>query len=759
MTMKRKMTGFRQAQGLLAAWVLCAALSNFVVPRSVWAMQPQDANSRRDGPAAESKPVRERNSPRAMMRTFLIAVQEASGEHPERIEDAVACLNTSELAGEDVADQARRLAQRLHAIIQAYGVTLDDIPETLKADRYQFLSEKSAESEGESVEIGLVRDPDTSTWQFSPATLAAIPALEASLQQRAKESPPVKKLSNVPASRRSARATMQTFLASMNAEPPNLTEAVYCLDPTGRDVVAWSIKGVEFATTLKTIMDRNKIVVLAEIPDVPDGPDYVWYAGESGQIALARIEETPVGKWPKRVAPKPGEWRFTRQTIDGLDALFRAFEDKQLIRELQEAGVKERLTLKQTLERRLPPWARKEIWKTAVWQWVALAALVPLGWIVFRLSAAIANVVLGAWLRRRKIPLEGEAQNRVARSSGAFVMVLVWYYAIRLLGLPEELIGPLARGIKFLMGVTAIWVVYRYVDVLGSQIASNEDVQLTRFDDVLIPMLRKILRMFVVVVGIVLIAEWMGKEWKTALGALGIGGVALAFAAQDTISNFFGSITVLFDRPFGIGDWIKVGDVEGTVERVGFRSTRVRTFYNSIITVPNAKMANTQVDNYGARQFRRVRIMLSLPYDTPPEKIEAFCEGVRELIRLQPFTRKDYYHVYLNQMAASSLDVLLYLFFETPDWSTELRERHRLFLDILDLAKRLGVEFAFPTQTVWLAQSPDDSAKAKPAPLPADVDAESYGVQEAAKLYKDRYGTSAQQRGPVVIDKKPRSQQ
>jgi MscS family membrane protein len=106
----------------------------------------------------------------------------------------------------------------------------------------------------------------------------------------------------------------------------------------------------------------------------------------------------------------------------------------------------------------------------------------------------------------------------------------------------------------------------------------------------------------------------------------------------------------------------------------------------------------------GSRRYRRIKTTLTLTYDTPPAKVEAFCEGVRELIRTHPYTRKDYFHVYLNDFSASSIDVMLYCFVETPDWATELRERHRLLADILRLAESLQVEFAFPTQTLHMTQ-------------------------------------------------------
>ena len=142
--------------------------------------------------------------------------------------------------------------------------------------------------------------------------------------------------------------------------------------------------------------------------------------------------------------------------------------------------------------------------------------------------------------------------------------------------------------------------------------------------------------------------------------------------------------------------------VEGTVLRVGLRSTRIKTFYDSEIAVPNNQLTNMHVDNYGRRKYRRFTTKIGLQYDTPPEKIEAFCEGIRKLILERPHTRKNYFHVYFNEMASSSLNILLYVFWEVKDWSQELTERHRLLIDILRLAKTMEVEFAFPTQTLHL---------------------------------------------------------
>ena len=298
--------------------------------------------------------------------------------------------------------------------------------------------------------------------------------------------------------------------------------------------------------------------------------------------------------------------------------------------------------------------------------------------------------------------------------------------------------------------VIALRLVDLFCGYLGRRAAATDN----KFDDMLVPLLRRTLKFFVVVIGLVYIAsKWTEDLWGLVAG-IGIGSIAVGFAARDSIENLFGTFTVLLDKPFQVGDWILIGDLEGTVEDVGFRSTRIRTFYNSLISVPNRTFISSNVDNMGQRRYRRIREVLGLTYDTPPEKIEAFCEGVRRIIATHPYTRKDYYHVYFNGFGPSSLDVLLYCFVETPDWSTELREKHRLFADILRLAERLEVSFAFPTQTLHVAKPEDLEHPDRPA---SDVEGASTGRRAADEIVEKSlapYGGSKPP--PVMIGGDPR---
>jgi len=208
-------------------------------------------------------------------------------------------------------------------------------------------------------------------------------------------------------------------------------------------------------------------------------------------------------------------------------------------------------------------------------------------------------------------------------------------------------------------------------------------------------------------------ANRIGLPAYSVFAGLGVSGVAVALAARESLANLLGSLIIMFEKPFSIGHWIRVGDIEGTVEDVGFRSTRIRTFYNSLVSIPSSKLIEATVDNLGLREFRRIKTVIQITYDTPPGKVEDFVEGIKSIIESHEHTRKDYFHVVFHDFGASSLNILVYFFLKVPDWSAELVERQRIFIEIMKLAENLGIRFAFPTQTLHLETMP---AQNRPPP-------------------------------------------
>ena len=335
------------------------------------------------------------------------------------------------------------------------------------------------------------------------------------------------------------------------------------------------------------------------------------------------------------------------------------------------------------------------------WKWLGMLIIIFIGVVAqWSLQKILQKTVI------KKIgKVESYSNNKKAyRSISILTMALSWYFLIPVLGLPEAVSLKISTGASLVALIATLFVLSQAINIGRDFFVKKASETENKIDDALIPMGHKVLKILLFVVGSLFIAGNLNIDVTSLLAGLGIGGLAFALAAKDTVENIFGSVTVLLDKPFEIGDWVVVDGVEGTVEQIGLRSTRIRTFYCSQVNVPNSTLISATVDNFGRRSYRRIKTMLGLTYDTPPEKIEAFCEGVRELIRQHPHTRKDYYHVYLNQFNGSSLDILLYCFIDCDDWAIELREKQRLFLDIIRLAARLNVQFAYPTQTLHMAK-------------------------------------------------------
>ena len=337
-------------------------------------------------------------------------------------------------------------------------------------------------------------------------------------------------------------------------------------------------------------------------------------------------------------------------------------------------------------------------------QWLCLLLLVFLG-----ISADVATRYLLAMLGRTFFAasfeeMDNKERRKVFKPIGLLAQGGTWYWGTMLIGLPAQILLILLVALKFFTVVAPIWTSFILINILIRYLEKKAEGTETKFDDVLVPLVGKALKIFAVSIGLIVFADVFELKITALLGGLGIGGMALALASQDALGNVFGSFLIMIDRPFEIGDWIVFEDVEGTVESMGIRSTRVRTFYNSQVTIPNSKFTSAIVDNMGRRQYRRLRTTLGLEYDSTPDQITAFCEGVRELIRQHPNTRKDMYHVYFNNFGDNSLDILLLCFMECDDYASELQERQSLYLGILQLAERLGVSFAFPTRTVHMFQ-------------------------------------------------------
>jgi MscS family membrane protein len=225
-------------------------------------------------------------------------------------------------------------------------------------------------------------------------------------------------------------------------------------------------------------------------------------------------------------------------------------------------------------------------------------------------------------------------------------------------------------------------------------------------DDQLMPIVHQLFKMIVIIGAIIQILNLMNVNVTALIAGISIGGLALALAAKDTVSNLIGSLMVFLDKPFQIGDFIEVGSYGGTVIEVGFRSTRIQTKDTSIISIPNGNIANTALVNKGIRVYRLFETNLGVTYDTPPELIEVFVTGLTKMvIQHLKVTNEDYY-INLNGLGASSIDIIFRVYLNTTSYGEELRIKQDLILTILKLADTIGIRFAFPSSTLYVEELP-----------------------------------------------------
>jgi len=366
----------------------------------------------------------------------------------------------------------------------------------------------------------------------------------------------------------------------------------------------------------------------------------------------------------------------------------------------------------------MPDWLRGDVFGIEAWQILGLAILIVFGIVLRRLI--IYFIV--TYVRRLTRKLEAAWVDSIVAHTGGPIGTLAMAGVVAvgapLLQFPAGCDVVLTLAARTIAAVAGVWLAYRMVDVVGDVLERRAAKTESKLDDQLVPLLRKSFKVFFVVIGAIFILQNLDVDVGSLLAGLGLGGLAFALAAKDTVANFFGSIMIFIDKPFQIGDWITMApNIEGTVEEVGFRTSRIRTFYDSVVTVPNANVTNTPIDNLGLRRYRRYKTTLGLTYDTAPDAVQHFCDGVRAIVAALPAARKDYCIVEFQNFGASSLEVLLYCFLETPDWASELRARSELNLAIMRLASSLGVSFAFPTQTLHIAAQ--DGAAFLPTAAPA----------------------------------------
>jgi MscS family membrane protein len=331
-----------------------------------------------------------------------------------------------------------------------------------------------------------------------------------------------------------------------------------------------------------------------------------------------------------------------------------------------------------------------------------IAALFLVGAVLLR--RAVTNIIfhyLKKLAAKTETTLDDKLFPAMEQPTATFIMVTGIFSALKVLKLSENTDHYLAAGSTVAFSLVIFWGLLRALDALldhAHEIAREKQMGVAAF----MPWIKKSIVAIFVVLGVLLTVQSLGYNVSTILQGLGIGGLAFALAAQDTIANLFGSIVVAIDQPFKVGETVKIGASTGTVEDIGLRSTKIRLTDKSLVVIPNRTVSNEAIVNLSRFTGRRVEQVFGLTYDAKPAQLEALVDEMRSLIKAEAEVNAADTHVYFRDLNASSLDIWVVYVAKQPDFAKHMALRQRINLAIMRAVEARGLSFAYPTTVMHL---------------------------------------------------------
>lgn len=450
----------------------------------------------------------------------------------------------------------------------------------------------------------------------------------------------------------------------------------------------------KLAFKMYNILIRLDGFVSQGIPEELDGDVYYIYTDEQQYRAIV-LRKTK------------GIWKFAPESVLEIPQFYAKIENKPPV------GLRLMPLLKH-----LPDGVYARFAGLMYLDWIVLGVFFLLGLVVCRITPAVTSYVILMPMRNMRKDEELIKLTKAAiRPLAYLAMLYIWYSGVQYVQIPPLML-KIAGWVIHPMGILLMMLsVLRVTDIFGLWLRNYMQKTQNKIGNALADLMANALKVLFVCTGVIAVAQVYGFSAIGILSGMGIGGIAVALAAQNTVANFFGSLMILMDRPFTIGDYIISDKIEGVVESIGLRSTRIRTFYNSLIVIPNGILAAATIDNMERRYYRRYRATLTLRYGTPVRVLEEFCKRVTDAILLYPDSKKVGVQVYVTELGDWSINVLLNCHFAASTAVEENEAKQRLNFDILRLAEELGVVFASTgDREVTAVQTP-------PLPPQADVDA------------------------------------
>lgn len=499
---------------------------------------------------------------------------------------------------------------------------------------------------------------------------------------------------------RSPRSTLATFLAAMDPSEGSIEieRAIKTLDTADIPELVRQERAEEVAVKLYAVLDHIG-VTSSKAP---------------ANTTVDALQVTQVAGFAIYMDRNGPNWRFSKATVADTPAIFRELEGELSKKDMRELAGATKTWL--TIRTYIPEQLKNTTFMIEDWQWFAAICAIVLLFILHRIILLIFRwIIIAALAPRFGLPRTLNLQP-LGRPVAVALLATALQLFLLTIDLPMHVYTTAVEWIATVRIVALAVVGIYLVDIFGERLSNRASRSPSTVDDILYPLVQKGLWLLVIIVGTAQILTVHGVNVSGLVAGLGLGGLAFALAAKDTVENIFGSIAILIDQPFRVGDSINVGGVMGVVEQIGLRSTRLRTPDNSLVSMPNSKVIASHVDNLGARQALRTRVVLNLAYDTPPQSVDAFCAGIRELLSSHPKCKQDSSLVFLNELNITGMGILIQFHLVTRDPTEELVLKDKIFLAILTLAQNLQIRLTGAPQELRMMSNQETAADRTPTP-------------------------------------------
>ncbi len=548
----------------------------------------------------------------------------------------------------------------------------------------------------------------------------------------------------------SPRATLVGFISALDEAYENartgieadslqpLLRATRALDLTAYPHLVGQDRGIEAALLLKEVLDRIPLPPVDQIPnaaavraadgdtaigqlvDALDGEDGPARGGAgTGPIEHWTVPGTQINIVRLTEGPRQGEFLFSADTVEQIESYY------ELVRHLPyKLGATPNIYdayittpgkgLNLLWGEWFPAWSRQVFWSQTVWQWGAAGGLI--------LALVALSCLLIRWaLARDRVPadltpVDGRPVWRVwsilAVGSSALATFVVQDLIDNVINITGGLLFALIEVFIVVRFALLAWFIALLIAQIADLVIAGRKLPQRSPRSHLIRFGARLMALVAVVAVVVLAAQEIGLPVYSVVTGLGIGGLAVAFAAQESLGAMIGSLMIMIDRPFRVGDHVVVAGAEGIVEDIGFRSTKIRTLNDSLLSIPNSQMAAATVENLGARTVHRVSETFEIRDDTPLATVESFLDGLRQILRATPAARSTDAVVCMPGFGVGGLLILVEYSLDVRDLAAERAERQKIFMQILRLAERLEIGFA-PNQAIELAMTPGAAARVR----------------------------------------------